>query len=499
MQTLIASLHDALAEIHKHEADSDYCKALAAYLGLWINRTAQRGSRASIWNIQGENVEHPFSLAKISMTWDYPEVNPFSQSTGSAAGGLDWIARVVEHERGTAETPLSAIVQCGDAAHLAAMPFRSERRRSASSLRAAKCVSISDNPRLWTRAFEFSKKEQERLSSMLSKMKQAINDQPSLFADEAEFVEARGRAQVRIQEAQALLSSDFTLEQYVAWMRQDQLGTVIVLDGFIPVGRADESSVFEQFFYRVFDQPSFGRKEWLFDIGALAMYGGRATENALARLFPLGPFRKPPERWYIFTGTSPQDVGYQGNLLPDLLYRHPEVRENTNEWLARLDIGYQIHTRPIGEDVSDLFEVRLQDSKRNTPVEVGLSDVGFGLSQLLPFIVQSLAASEQIITIEQPEVHIHPRLQADLGDLLAACIKEPRWNQFIIETHSEHLALRIQKLVRKGTLTPDDVSVVYVSRGTNGATVSPLRLDEEGDFIDDFPGGFFPERLRELR
>jgi AAA ATPase domain len=388
---------------------------------------------------------------------------------------------------------------------MAALPFRSERRRPNSSLKAAKCVAISENPQLWRQAFEFSQKERERLVSMLTAMKQALQAAPSpdlqrsLFAEDAEATEAKGRAFVRLEEALALLSSNFTLEQYLAWMRQDQLGTVIVLDGFIPVGRTDESTFFEQFFYRAFDQPHLGRREWLFDIGALAIYAGRATENALARLFPLGPFRKPPERWYIFTGTSPQDVGYQGNLLPDLLYRQPEVRENTNEWLARLDIGYQIHTRPVGEDVSDLFEVRLQDRKRSTPVEVGLSDVGFGLSQLLPFVVQSLAASEQIITIEQPEVHIHPRLQADLGDLLAACIKEPRWNQFIIETHSEHLALRIQKLVRKGDLTPEDVSVVFVSRGSNGATVSSLRLDEEGDFMDDFPGGFFPERLRELR
>jgi predicted ATPase len=132
-------------------------------------------------------------------------------------------------------------------------------------------------------------------------------------------------------------------------------------------------------------------------------------------------------------------------------------------------------------------------------VEVALSDVGFGISQILPFVVQSLAASDQIISIEQPEVHIHPRLQADLGDLLIEAIKEPRQNQFLIETHSEHLALRLQRRVREKKLSPDQISIVYVSRGPNGATVQPLRLDEEGDFIDDFPGGFFPERLRELR
>jgi predicted ATPase len=132
-------------------------------------------------------------------------------------------------------------------------------------------------------------------------------------------------------------------------------------------------------------------------------------------------------------------------------------------------------------------------------VEVALSDAGSGISQILPFVVQSLAASDQIISIEQPEVHIHPRLQADLGDLLIEAIKEPRQNQFLIETHSEHLALRLQRRVREKKLSPDQISILYVSRGPNGATVQPLRLDEEGDFIDDFPGGFFPERLRELR
>lgn len=126
-------------------------------------------------------------------------------------------------------------------------------------------------------------------------------------------------------------------------------------------------------------------------------------------------------------------------------------------------------------------------------------DVGFGISQMLPFIVQSLAANNQIITIEQPEIHVHPGLQADLGDLLAEAITEPYCNQFIIETHSEHLILRLQRLVRTKKLQPSDISVVAVRRGSEGSIAVPLRLDEEGDFMDEFPGGFFPERLRELR
>jgi predicted ATPase len=113
-------------------------------------------------------------------------------------------------------------------------------------------------------------------------------------------------------------------------------------------------------------------------------------------------------------------------------------------------------------------------------------------------VVQALTAQKQTITIEQPEVHIHPRLQADLGDLLAECIKEPRQNRFIIETHSEHLVLRLQRLVRTGRLKPEDVSILYVMHAKEGSEVRRLRVDDEGDFIDDWPGGFFPERLREF-
>ena len=94
---------------------------------------------------------------------------------------------------------------------------------------------------------------------------------------------------------------------------------------------------------------------------------------------------------------------------------------------------------------------------------------------------------------------MHPKLQADLGDLLAEAIKEPRQNRFIIETHSEHLILRLQRLIRKKLLEPEDVSVIYVSRGPDGAKAERLHLDEDGDFIDEWPSGFFLERLRELR
>jgi hypothetical protein len=393
-----------------------------------------------------------------------------------------------------------------DMRRYAGVPYRSERRRGPTVLRAARCTEIKDDASYWKPAYDWSFQEKKRLHSMLSEARNTFahgQDAPlmrGLFDDDEQGTEVRERLFAALEDYIQFVSSDFTYEDYVKRMIREQVNQVVALDGFIPTlsGRPDGEQGLDVILNRAMNRPGY-RRDWSLDIGTSSVFAGRVIEQALGALFPLGPFRKPPSRWYIFTGTTPQDVGYEGHLLPDLLFRQRNLRENTNEWLRKLDIGYEIKIRHLGDRSSDLFELRLVDTRRKSQVEVGLSDVGFGISQILPLVVQSLAATDQIISVEQPEVHIHPRLQADLGDLLIEAIKEPRRNQFIIETHSEHLALRLQRRVREKKLSPNEISIVYVSRGPNGAAVQPLRLDEEGDFMDDFPGGFFPERLRELR
>jgi hypothetical protein len=384
--------------------------------------------------------------------------------------------------------------------------YRSQSRRNAGGLRAAKCTYITEDPTYWRRGFDRSQTDKSRFLDMLLRAKQELvtgqgdSEVQELLFDDTQDSEDRRQALLAIEDSLKFFGSNYTFEDFVRRSIAEQIDQVIVFDGFLPdlAGSTDRRYGLNRVLSRSVWRPNI-RRDWGLDVGALSLFTARAIEHSLKSLFPLGPFRKPPARWYVFTGTTPQDVGYEGHLLPDLLFRKEELRAETNEWLRKLDIGYEIRIRHHGDRSSDLFELRLVDKRRKTDVDVGLTDVGFGISQILPFIVQSLAASEQIITVEQPEVHIHPRLQADLGDLLVEAIKEPRRNQFVIETHSEHLALRLQRRIREKLLSPSDVSIVYVSRGPNGAVVQPLKLDEEGDFIDDFPGGFFPERLRELR
>lgn len=388
---------------------------------------------------------------------------------------------------------------------MASMPFRPDRRISASSVRAARCSYVTKNPALWTPAYDSMRERRDMLIKMMGELRrmadlQASNeDIPAEAREEMEFERFGRVSNTDLDAAIKFYQSDFGIEQFIDRFHPHQLASVIALDGFVPIrgGVLSDVPQPELVAHEIMGRPS--RLDWILDIGQVAASAGRTLEQTLRALFPIGPFRNAPERWYIFTGTCPQDVGYRGHLLPDLLFRRGELVQEANRWLERLNIGYQLLIRPLGPEANDLFEVRLQDTRRKPSVDVALPDVGFGISQVLPLVVQSLAATEQIISVEQPEVHIHPRLQADLGDLLIESIKEPRRNQFIIETHSEHLALRLQRRVREKILSPSDISIVYVGRGANGATVQPLRLDEEGDFMDDFPGGFFPERLRELR
>jgi energy-coupling factor transporter ATP-binding protein EcfA2 len=385
------------------------------------------------------------------------------------------------------------------------MPWNVTRRRSAGRRQhavAAVCEWVATSPDVWDPVHRAWLNKRAEIHKLLSQRPADEMIHFWQFARETLSDEAMSERDRDLQgafaKAKDFYSQPFSLESFIDRMSQGWRGTLLGLDGFVPIGgigRGHEWLPELELAQMRHRKPlSLPMK----DVAGIATLGGRLLEDALESLFPMGPFRRPPERWYIFTGTSPKDVGYKGDHLPDLLFRRPELVDHANRWLKKLDIGYRLHVRPIGADYSDLFEVRLVDTRRNGEVEVGLSDVGFGISQILPFLVQSLASTNQIISIEQPEVHIHPRLQADLGELLAECVGKTFNHQFLIETHSEHLVLRLQKLIRAQRLKPTDVSIVFVERGHSGSRVKRLHLNERGEFVDEWPGGFFPERLREL-
>ena len=221
--------------------------------------------------------------------------------------------------------------------------------------------------------------------------------------------------------------------------------------------------------------------------------------NWVTRFISIGPLRQEPARWYEVYDPPRIGVGRKGEHTAEYLRQNPDLQEPLNTWLHRLGIDYKVGVETVVpmERMPALGILKLTDLRRDNPVVTTIADVGMGISQVLPIVAECLCEKEKWIGIEQPELHIHPRLQAELGTLFVESYKQ-QGNHFLIETHSEHLLLRLQRLIRRGQLTADDVAVLYVSRAEDGSTVQRLRLDESGEFIDDWPGGFFEEGYNEI-
>ncbi len=149
--------------------------------------------------------------------------------------------------------------------------------------------------------------------------------------------------------------------------------------------------------------------------------------------------------------------------------------------------------------------ISLIDTNSNTRLQP--LDVGVGISQVLPVVVAALEPSASLVCIEQPELHIHPAIQVGLGDLfIEGALK--KGTQFLIETHSEHLILRLLRRVRETTdgdlppglpeVKPEHIGVLYVDNSEGGMRITQLPIDETGEFTVRWPKGFFVERGEEL-
>jgi predicted ATPase len=247
----------------------------------------------------------------------------------------------------------------------------------------------------------------------------------------------------------------------------------------------------------------------------------KVFESTINRVSYLGPLRKAPNRIELLDRSGGlSGVGKQGEFAFSVLKRDEALLSRVNKSLREhLESPYALELPSWPKDsegvIRDLLPVSVVPILRHTDsgVAISIADAGFGLSQLLPFLIEMHSREETIICIEQPELHLHPRLQSRMAETLLNSWQGGNRNRFLIETHSEHLLLRIQRMIREKRLKSEDVSILYVDnhlvehdssgeivRRSNSvdSRVIQIRLNRYGDMIDPWPGGFFDERLEEL-
>jgi hypothetical protein len=239
--------------------------------------------------------------------------------------------------------------------------------------------------------------------------------------------------------------------------------------------------------------------------GQLMDYFARELQLKLSDIRSLGPLRVQPSRYYATLESAAESVGIRGEHTPKTLSERKDLLRTIDKWFKRFDIPYKLKIRDIGDSLTGTITAMDLIDQR-TDVTLSLPDVGFGIGQVLPILVEGLITTFGVICVEQPEIHLHPRLQAHLADFFIATsvkpeprIKHPQHNQWIVETHSEALMLRMQRRIADGILSKDDVSVLYVKSTDEGfSSVQRLRLDDQGEFIDEWPDGFFEESYDEV-
>jgi AAA15 family ATPase/GTPase len=211
----------------------------------------------------------------------------------------------------------------------------------------------------------------------------------------------------------------------------------------------------------------------------------------------IGPLRPNPERIY-------QNDSDGANMVKKLL-NNESLLDVLNSSLENLDIPYKVKVQKIVSDYSSAGEyMALSFVDKRTNTEISGKDLGFGVSQILPIIYESfnmLFGEDNVLMIEQPELHLHPRLQLNLANFFVDMLKvqnNDQPTQLIVETHSENLILRMQNLVKQGVLSPDQIQIIYVGSNENtGSWHKEIKLLPDGQLADEWPGGFFTERLEE--
>jgi hypothetical protein len=240
----------------------------------------------------------------------------------------------------------------------------------------------------------------------------------------------------------------------------------------------------------------------------------RYLGQALSRSDVIGPFRTPPERRYPFGGFSASRGGPSGEQAINLLITEALLNPNSKRplhtalsfWINHLKLAESLDIKDIAKRLN-LFEIDVAGAGHGT--KANLADVGYGVSQVLPVLVQGLLMRRGgVYLVQQPEIHLHPDAQAGLADFFIYLASYGVIT--IVETHSEYLLLRLRRRLAEGVnpisaglsiervevpqLTKGDIAVLFTGLEKKNAAVRELEIGDSFQF-ENLPSGFMSQAL----
>jgi predicted ATPase len=289
-----------------------------------------------------------------------------------------------------------------------------------------------------------------------------------------------------------------------------------------------------------------------FILSQLMVRPGELVLEYLRTYRHLGPIRAVPDLSTIAQRSPSLDRWIDGMAAWDLLSADAERQDDKRAHLIsklnaylkdedRLNLGYSLDVEtvkdlPLDSALSRILErfvaapddfegeaalraayaetmarqtrskLQLIDLRRNVPVNP--SDIGAGVSQVIPVLVSLLDTASKVTAIEQPELHLHPAVQCSLGDLFVRAANKEDERFFFVETHSEHLLLRLMRRMRETQssslpspdlkLEPDSITILFVETYEGRSIYREMPLNERGELVKAWPGGFFEEDMNEL-
>ena len=223
----------------------------------------------------------------------------------------------------------------------------------------------------------------------------------------------------------------------------------------------------------------------------------RVWRPTLYDLMPVAPLRSKPKRTYdpVRETASPD-----GEHIPMLMMRLDRMDKSGWSQLHDdlVDFGHEsglysdIKVRSHGKQMNDPFQLQV---KVRSGSYSNLVDVGYGVSQSLPIIVDVRSERRSVFLLQQPEVHLHPRAQAGLAEMFVQSFRNNK-NRFLIETHSDYIIDRIRILVRKQDIRPVDVSILYFEPVGNSVKIHNIGIDRDGN-LTGTPDGYRDFFVRE--